>query len=161
MALNKPNNEIDTSALAQESTSQEIKLSNESIKAVADEILSRIGLPTDTGGGANTGTVLGKLNALFSAGGGGIKSVQRGIIEQKECNKRDTSFDNRYYTLVDLKTPINPEKSFLLIQNYAGIGSPYAEFNCIGRIYSSTQLALYGNYQDFIYYVFWEVVEFN
>ena len=50
MALNKPNNEIDTNTLAQESTSQEIKLSNESIKAVADEILSRMGLTNDTGG---------------------------------------------------------------------------------------------------------------
>ena len=50
MSLNKPNNEIDTSTLAQESTSQEIKLSNESIKAVADEILAKIGLTTDAGG---------------------------------------------------------------------------------------------------------------
>lgn len=78
MGLNKPNNEIDTSTLAQESTSQEIKLSNESIKAVADEILSRIGATTDSGG-ANTGTVLGKLNALFSSGGGisGFKYTQK------------------------------------------------------------------------------------
>lgn len=51
MSLNKPNNEIDISTLAQESTSQEIKLSNESIKAVADEILNKIGLTTDAGGG--------------------------------------------------------------------------------------------------------------
>lgn len=50
MSLNKPNNEIDTSTLAQESTSQEIKLSNESIKAIADEILAKIGLTTDAGG---------------------------------------------------------------------------------------------------------------
>ena len=50
MSLNKPNNEIDASTLAQESTSQEIKLSNESIKAVADEILAKIGLTTDAGG---------------------------------------------------------------------------------------------------------------
>lgn len=50
MGLIKPDNEIDTSALAQESTSQEIKLSTESIKAVADEILSRMGLTNDTGG---------------------------------------------------------------------------------------------------------------
>lgn len=46
-----------------------IKLSAESIKAVADTILERIGLTTDAGG-ANTGTVFGKLNALFSSGGG-------------------------------------------------------------------------------------------
>lgn len=51
MGLNKPNNEIDTSMLAQESTSQEIKLSNESIQAVVDTILERIGLTTDVGGG--------------------------------------------------------------------------------------------------------------
>ena len=51
MSLNKPNNEIDISTLAQESTSQEIKLSTESIKAVADEILSRMGSTNDTGGG--------------------------------------------------------------------------------------------------------------
>lgn len=51
MSLNKPNNEIDISTLAQESTSQEIKLSNESIKAVADEILAKIGLTNDSGGG--------------------------------------------------------------------------------------------------------------
>lgn len=50
MGLIKPNNEIDTNTLAQESTSQEIKLSNESIKAVADEILNKIGLTSDAGG---------------------------------------------------------------------------------------------------------------
>ena len=71
MSLNKPNNEIDISTLAQESTSQEIKLSNESIKAVADEILSRMGVTNDTGGGASTGSVFAKLNALLSAGGSG------------------------------------------------------------------------------------------
>lgn len=52
-----------------------IKLSAESIKAVADTILERIGLTTDVGG-ANTGTVLGKLNALFNAGSGGMKIVR-------------------------------------------------------------------------------------
>lgn len=47
-----------------------LKLSTDSIKQIADTILERIGLTTDVGGGANTGTVLGKLNALFSSGGG-------------------------------------------------------------------------------------------
>ena len=50
MGLNKPNNGIDTSTLAQESTSQEIKLSTDSIKQIADTILERIGLTTDVGG---------------------------------------------------------------------------------------------------------------
>ena len=63
MSLNKPNNEIDTSALAQESTSQEIKLSNESIKAVADEILAKIGLTNDVGGVLPRGVSL--LNLMF------------------------------------------------------------------------------------------------
>lgn len=58
MGLNKPNNEIDTNTLAQESTSQEIKLSNESIKAVADEILNKIGLTSDAGGVLQQGVSL-------------------------------------------------------------------------------------------------------
>ena len=91
MALNKPNNEIDTSTLAQESTSQEIKLSNESIKAVADEILSRMGLTNDTGGGASTGSVFAKLNALLSAGGGGITGF-------KYMDKTTTSSSGTTYT---------------------------------------------------------------
>ena len=48
MALNKPN--LNTDLIAKESTVEEIKLSTESIKAVADEILSRMGLTNDTGG---------------------------------------------------------------------------------------------------------------
>lgn len=92
MALNKPNNEIDTSALAQENTSQEIKLSNESIKAVADEILSRMGLTNDTGGGTSTGSVFAKLNALLSTGGSG------GITGFKYMDKTTSSSSGTTYT---------------------------------------------------------------
>ena len=93
MALNKPNNEIDISTLAQESTSQEIKLSNESIKAVADEILSRMGLTNDTGGGTSTGSVFAKLNALLtqitSGGGSGWSDFK---ITDKSISGKNRSF---------------------------------------------------------------------
>lgn len=103
---------------------------------------------------------------MFSSGGGGIKRVQRGTIADKECNKTDASFNDNEYVLVKLKTPINPEKSFLLIQNYEAVDGSNNKFNCIGRIHSSTQLALYSNYKDrdgynFVTNVFWEVIEFN
>ena len=95
MSLNKPNNEIDISTLAQESTSQEIKLSNESIKAVADEILSRIGLTNDTGGGATAGSVFAKLNTLLTqtTSSGGVN-----LLPVKEVSKEKyLKFNTTYY----------------------------------------------------------------
>lgn len=93
MGLNKPNNEIDTSMLAQESTSQEIKLSNESIKAVADEILNKIGLTSDAGGGATAGSVFAKLNALLTqTASGGSSGWSDFKITDKSISGKSRSF---------------------------------------------------------------------
>lgn len=167
MGLNKPNNEIDTNTLAQESTSQEIKLSNESIQAVADTILERIGLTTDSGG-ANTGTVLGKLNALFSSGGGGIKRVQRGYYQSGSGKNRVP------YTVTINIEPVNMEKSFLLLDGdfvsnaYLTTSKRTATYNISGCISSATTILISGgeqyDYDDSTYYeknVYWQVVEFN
>ena len=168
MSLNKPNNEIDTSALAQESTSQEIKLSNESIKAVADEILAKIGLTNDVEGGANTGTVFGKLNALFSSGGGSnmgnIKRIQNGYVKDIICTARDPVFENTYYVFVDLDYPVDESKSFLRLENVQNPLLTNDRTAPLGRIYQTNQLVLYYNYRDgspYIKDLYWEVVEFN
>lgn len=93
MSLNKPNNEIDTSTLAQESTSQEIKLSNESIKAVADEILAKIGITSDAGGGATAGSVFAKLNALLTqTTSGGSSGWSDFKITDKSISGKNRSF---------------------------------------------------------------------
>lgn len=49
-----------------------VKLSTETIDQIADTILERIGLTTDSGGGTTAGSIFAKLNALLSAGSGGI-----------------------------------------------------------------------------------------
>lgn len=99
MGLNKPNNEIDTSMLAQESTSQEIKLSTESIKAVADEILSRMGLTNDTGGGTSEGSVFAKLNALQ----GSVSGVDTDVTSIKNTIGTPASGETVVSLLDDIK----------------------------------------------------------
>lgn len=103
MALNKPN--LNTDLIAKESTVEEIKLSNESIKAIADEILSRMGLTNDTGGGTTAGSVFAKLNALLSAGSGGITGF-------KYMDKTTTSTYGTTYTT---------QASGILLTDYDGV----------------------------------------
>ena len=67
--VNNTTSETKTQTTGIKADTDGLKLSTDSIKQIADTILERIGLTTDVGG-ANTGTVNGKLNALFSAGGG-------------------------------------------------------------------------------------------
>lgn len=67
--VNNTTSETKTQTTGIKADTDGLKLSTDSIKQIADTILERIGLTTDVGG-ANTGTVFGKLNALFSSGGG-------------------------------------------------------------------------------------------
>lgn len=140
------------------------------IDTLVDAVLERIGLTTDTGGSTNLGSLMAKANAILTqlqtSGGGGIKKVQRGMVEKEECNDTDPLFNNSYYIFVNIPEAINPSKSFLIIQdNYHH--DPNVEYgSCAGRIYSSTQLMLYANNEnrygsDFVSRVLWEVVEFN
>lgn len=67
-----------------------IVLSNASIKAIVDEIQSRIGVTADTGGSATAGSIMSKLNKIITAtasGGGGIKHIQRGIFNSSDDDK--------------------------------------------------------------------------
>ena len=131
MALNKPNNEIDTSALAQENTSQEIKLSNESIKAVADEILSRMGLTNDTGGGTSTGSVFAKLNALLNAGGSG------GITGFKYMDKTTTLRNGITYTTQASGILLTEDSGVYIASGGYQIGMYAGENNITGSNYYS------------------------
>ena len=140
------------------------------IDTLVDAVLERIGLTTDTGGSTNLGSLMAKANAILTqlqtSGGGGIKKVQRGIVENKECNDADPLFNNTYYIFVNIPKAINPSKSFLIIQDNNPTDSNFEHGSCAGRIYSSTQLVLYANYEDrhgsgFVRQVLWEVVEFN
>lgn len=67
--VNTTTSETKTQTTSIKSDIDGLKLSTDSINQIADTILEKIGLTTDVGG-INTGTVFGKLNALFSSGGG-------------------------------------------------------------------------------------------
>lgn len=68
-----------------------LKLSTETIDQIADTILKRIGLTTDVGGGTTAGSIFAKLNALLSAGSGGITGF-------KYINKTTTASNGTTYT---------------------------------------------------------------
>lgn len=140
------------------------------IDTLVDAVLERIGLTTDTGGSTNLGSLMAKANAILTqlqtSGGGGIKKVQRGMVANEECNDVDRSFLNTYYMFVNIPEAINPSKSFLIIQDNNSPDPNFEQGNCAGKIYSSTQLMLYANYENrngagFVRKVLWEVVEFN
>lgn len=97
--------EIRESVVNLENTSAEIKnnvnevktdtegitLSNASIKAIVDEILSRIGLTADTGGSASAGSIMSKLNQIIGStgsGGGGweIPKIKKIIYQRTELS---------------------------------------------------------------------------
>ena len=108
---------------------------------------------------------------MLSAGGGGIKRVQRGVVTSKEYSGKDPEFDNVGYTFVNLQHPINPEKSFLNLYSVEGYwreNTTYSgayTYGVCGRIYSSTQLVIYVNNEasdsSYIKRLCWEVIEFN
>lgn len=140
------------------------------IDTLVDAVLERIGLTTDTGGSTNLGSLMAKANAILTqlqtSGGGGIKKVQRGMVKNEECNDVDRSFNNTYYIFVNIPEAINPSKSFLIIQDNFHSDPNFEYGSCAGKIYSSTQLVLYANYENrngngFVRQVLWEVVEFN
>lgn len=140
------------------------------IDTLVDAVLERIGLTTDTGGSTNLGSLMAKANAILTqlqtSGGGGIKKVQRGMVENEECNDVDRLFNNTYYIFVNIPEAINPSKSFLIIQDNYSPDPNFEYGNCAGRIYSSTQLMLYANRENrdgsgCVSQVLWEVVEFN
>lgn len=168
--VNNTTSETKTQTTGIKADTDGLKLSTDSIKQIADTILERIGLTTDTGGSTNLGSLMAKANAILTqlqtSGGGGIKKVQRGMVANEECNDVDRLFNNTYYIFVNIPEAINPSKSFLIIQDNFSPDPNFEYGSCAGRIYSSTQLVLYANFENragsgFVRQVLWEVVEFN
>lgn len=71
-AVNTTTTAIKSETESIKTDTEALKLSTETIDQIADTILERIGLTSDTGGGTTAGSIFAKLNALLSAGGGGI-----------------------------------------------------------------------------------------
>lgn len=71
-AVNTTTTAIKSETESIKTDTEAIKLSTETIDQIADTILERIGLTNDSGGGTTAGSIFAKLNALLSAGSGGI-----------------------------------------------------------------------------------------
>lgn len=81
--------EVKTNVNEVKTDTEGIVLSNESIKAIVDEIQNRIGLTGDTGGSASAGSVMSKLNQIIgSAGsGGGITGFKYTLLQVNNATK--------------------------------------------------------------------------
>ena len=125
-------------------------------KVTLDALNGKVGTTTDKGGTATTGTVMGKLNALF--GGGAIKSIQRGVV----------LFPSNADVRITIST-INPQKTFVLLDNSVlAMGTQNGGFtygSILGEL-ASTSFVLKPNYGHIStsdrldYTVGYQIVEF-
>lgn len=108
--------EVKTGVNEVKTDTEGIVLSNESIKAIVDEIQNRIGLTGDTGGSASAGSVMSKLNQIIgSTGSGG------GITGFKYINKTGRfSYTTRASGII-FGRGYNPKENFTLTNAYIGI----------------------------------------
>lgn len=124
----------------------------DTLQSVAD----KIGNTTDTGATDSTGTVMGKLNALYNKKISVIKSVQRGTLNKLNVTTSDTY--GRYYDVTISDVDIS--KSFLIINSSSKTYNANAKLlnSKTIRFYqteiTSTPNASFSNYN-------WQVIEFN
>nr|DAU66762.1 MAG TPA: hypothetical protein [Caudoviricetes sp.] len=115
-----------------------------------DEINSKIGTTTDTGGSATTGTVMGKLNTLLSNTGGAsvIKSIQWGTASVGSTAERVTI------------TSVNTDKSMVILNGSIVDGNMGGSVYLVG--FTATQIRI-GNSNSSSRDSFtasWQVIEF-
>lgn len=127
-------------------------------------VVDKIGNTTDTGATDSTGTVMGKLNALYNKKISLIKSVQRGTLNKFNVTTKDNF---GVYSDVTISN-VNVSKSFLIVNSSAGSGTNGDQLSN-GKIVNSTTIRLYATYEtrsssdrkgDFNNYN-WQVIEFN
>lgn len=129
-----------------------ITLSNASIKAIVDEIQSRIGVTADTGGSASAGSIMSKLNAIIAAtasGSGVIKHIQRG------------NYDNDTTPSITLAGFTNINKMVYIIHGTRASGSDDIPYNVSDVTLTINKLSMdkisgYGGAWRFAY----QVIEF-
>ena len=88
--------------------------------ASVSEVLNRMGLTNDSGATATTGTLMGKVNALITAGA--VKSRQEIVISKQTCSSSsiDASFNNAIYYDFTIE-PVNIDTSIIIINSASEI----------------------------------------
>lgn len=125
--------EIKTSVNEVKTDTEGIVLSNDSIKAIVDEIQNRIGLTDDTGGSATAGSMMSKLNQIIgtTASGGGSWEIPR--IKQIITNSSATlsslgMMANVNYKLLAFPTTVGTESTEFAL-NKSSSGDMYCYIN--------------------------------
>ena len=124
------------------SLQSEVSAINTALDSVAQEssvqdIIDSIGATADTGGSSTAGTLMAKMNNMLS-NAGAVKSRQEIVIDkQEECSVKDASFSQRYYYDFSI-SPVNVNKSFIIINGCNTTDSAYNYEVCARFINNST-----------------------
>ena len=118
---------------------------SEETQSALNDVSGKIGNTDDTGATDSTGTVMGKLNALFNVGA--VKSVQRGSVNMKS-SKIDITISE-----------VNPNKCFCYATMAYNSGTQDSYGNGVAVLsITATNLKLYAEHIG--KYAYWQVVEF-
>lgn len=115
--------------------------------AAVQGVLDRIGLTADTGGSATAGTLMGKLNGLFTTNPGVIRKIQRGEILTGENSEGSATLSGFTYS----------SKMTVHLYPFAIKGSSVGDYSIRIRSLTKDSLTIYGYSRIYIGY---EVVEY-
>lgn len=115
--------------------------------AAVQGVLDRIGLTADTGGSATAGTLMGKLNGLFTTNPGVIRKIQRGEILTDESSEGSATLSGFTYS----------SKMTVHLYPFAIKGSSVGDYSIRIRSLTKDSLTIYGYSRIYIGY---EVVEY-
>lgn len=123
----------------------------QAVKAYVEELIGNVGNEDDSGATQSTGTLMGKVNALF--GIGVVKSVQ-----YQYWDGGKVAIDSHTFEI----SPINPAKAFVIIDGRSYLGSTGASTWAVTNI-TETSITIGGDgnngSQRNIYYSI-QVIEF-
>ena len=115
--------------------------------AAVQGVLDRIGLTADTGGSATAGTLMGKLNGLFTTNPGVIRKIQRGEILTGENSEGSATLSGFTYS----------SKMTVHLYPFEIKGSSVGDYSIRIRSLTKDSLTIYGYSRIYIGY---EVVEY-
>lgn len=116
--------------------------------ASVSEVLNRMGLTNDSGATATTGTLMGKVNELITAGA--VKSRQEIVISDQELTLQDNQFyssrlTGAYYYDFTI-SPVKTEKSFILINSAILADLNGSSSPACARFINNTTVRVYQNF---------------
>ena len=127
--------------------------------ASVSEVLNRMGLTTDSGATATTGTLMGKVNELI-ANPQGVKSRQEIIIKDQVATLTDSYYFNRKKYIDYNINPVNTEKTIVLVNAALVSSGTNTRLPCALLINGTTIRVYENNNSDRIADTYVQIIEF-